>query len=247
MKRLILIFIFIFSFASLAEAGPPYDTDDPEPVEFQHCEIYCSSRPVHDVDGWSGTAPHFEANYGALPELQLHIIAPLAFNAPNNGSTTYGFSDAEVGFKYRFVKESKTLPQIGIFPLIELPTGNQTKGLGSGNTQVFIPVWLQKSFGKWSTYGGTGYWINPGTGNKNYWFTGLQLQRQITDNFNVGAEIYHTTEKSETENSDTRFNIGMVFDASEHHHILFSIGRSFNNSVLMQGYIGYQLTLGSEK
>jgi hypothetical protein len=131
--------------------------------------------------------------------------------------------------------------------LIELPTGNQTKGLGSGNTQVFIPVWLQKSFGKWSTYGGTGYWINPGTGNKNYWFTGLQLQRQITDNFNVGAEIYHTTEKSETENSDTRFNIGMVFDASEHHHILFSIGRSFNNSVLMQGYIGYQLTLGSEK
>jgi hypothetical protein len=29
---------------------------------------------------------------------------------------------------------------------------------------------VQKSAGDWSTYGG-GYWINPGVGNKNFWFT----------------------------------------------------------------------------
>jgi hypothetical protein len=31
------------------------------------------------------------------------------------------------------------------------------------------------------TYGGGGYWINAGPGNKNYWFVGWVLHRQVTD------------------------------------------------------------------
>jgi hypothetical protein len=42
-----------------------------------------------------------------------------------------------------------------------VPTGNAERGLGTGHTHGFMPLWLQKSFGKWLTYGG-GYWINPG-------------------------------------------------------------------------------------
>jgi len=28
------------------------------------------------------------------------------------------------------------MPQVGVFPLLEIPTGNAEKGLGSGNAQV---------------------------------------------------------------------------------------------------------------
>jgi len=244
MNKIYLIILIILSFSSLVIAGPPFDTDDPEPVEFQNWEIYVSSHSVHDAGGWSGTAPHMEVNYGVIPELQLHVIAPLAFNSPSDGKSTYGISDAELGFKYRFVKETSSLPQIGIFPLVELPTGSQSRGLGNGNTQVFLPVWIQKSFGEWTSYGGTGYWINPGSGNKNWWFTGLQIQRKFTDNLNIGAEIYHTTAKTEDDFPETRFNIGLVFDANEHHHILFSAGRSIKGTTFLQGYIGYQFTFG---
>ena len=128
--------------------------------------------------------------------------------------------------------------------MVELPTGSQSRGLGNGNTQVFLPVWIQKSFGEWTSYGGTGYWINPGSGNKNWWFTGLQIQRKFTDNLNIGAEIYHTTAKTEDDFPETRFNIGLVFDANEHHHILFSAGRSIKGTTFLQGYIGYQFTFG---
>jgi hypothetical protein len=58
-----------------------------------------------------------------------------------------------------------------MFPLVEVPSGDADKGLGNGKTQYFLPVWLQKDFGKWTIYGGGGYWINPGTGNKNWWFS----------------------------------------------------------------------------
>ena len=38
----------------------------------------------------------------------------------------------------------------------ELPTGSATKGLGVGKTWYKVPLWAQKSFGPWTTYGGGG-------------------------------------------------------------------------------------------
>ena len=51
-------------------AGPPYLTDDPEPVDYQHWEVYIGSQFSKDLDGWSGTAPHFEVkNFVTTPAL----------------------------------------------------------------------------------------------------------------------------------------------------------------------------------
>ena len=33
-------------------AGPPFVTDDPEPVEFRHFEIYLASVTSRDFGGW---------------------------------------------------------------------------------------------------------------------------------------------------------------------------------------------------
>jgi hypothetical protein len=41
-----------------------------------------------------------------------------------------------------------------MFPLLELPTGNEHRGLGAGHVSAFLPIWVQKSFGEWTTYGG---------------------------------------------------------------------------------------------
>ncbi len=237
----IILFILIFS---TAFAGPPYDTDDPEPVEFRHWEFYLSSRPVHDDAGWNGTAPHAEVNYGAIDNLQLHVILPFAFNTPNAGKTNYGFGDIELGFKYRFIKETSTIPQVGIFPMVDIPSGNQSKGLGNGSTQVFLPVWIQKSFGKWITYGGAGYRINNASGNKNSVYLGWLLQNQVKENLSIGIELYHITPETGDGEAENRFNIGAVYDVTDNHHILISAGRSLNGSTLFQGYIGYQLTFG---
>jgi len=48
--------------ASAASAGPPYATDDPEPVAHRQWELYLASQHARDKEAWSGTAPHFEAN-----------------------------------------------------------------------------------------------------------------------------------------------------------------------------------------
>lgn len=230
--------------SAAASAGPPYLTDDPEPVEYRHWEVYYASQISHDPGLWSGTAPHIEVNYGILHDTQIHLIAPMAFSAPDNGPTTYGYGDTEVGVKYRFLQESSKIPMVGIFPLVEVPTGDHDRGLGSGHVQVFFPVWLQKSFGPWTTYGGGGYWINPGAGNRDWWFFGWLLQRQVLKNLNVGAEIFHETAMQKDGKSDTGFNAGLVFDFSDSQHLLFSGGSRFRGHGEAQFYIAYQLTFG---
>ncbi len=98
----------------------------------------------------------------------------------------FGYGDTEIGIKYRFVHETDVLPAIGMFPLVEIPTGDQDKDLGNGQAQYFLPLWLQKGFGRWTTYGGGGYWINPGSENKDYWFSGILLQYSFSDTFLPG-------------------------------------------------------------
>jgi len=225
-------------------AGPPYVTDDPEPVEYQHWEIYLASQLAHDVSSWSGTAPHVEVNYGALPNLQLHLIAPLAFVRPERGSTQYGYADTELGGKWRFMEETSRLPQVGTFPLIELPTGNRERDLGSGHLQAFLPLWLQKSTGPWTTYGGGGYWINPGAGNRNWWFVGWQVQYQFLTSVTPGVEIFHTTAREEGGTAETRFNVGLVLDFGDLHHLLLSAGQGLQGPNRTQVYLAYQLTFG---
>ncbi|OPY75763.1 MAG: hypothetical protein A4E65_03444 [Syntrophorhabdus sp. PtaU1.Bin153] len=164
----------MFIFIPPAFAGPPFVTDDPEPVEYQHWEFYVANQHSHDKDGIFATVPHLEVNYGVLADVQLHLLAPFTYNAPHPGATAYGFSDLELGVKYRFIQETDYIPMVGTFPVLHLPTGNSNRGLGSGETQLLLPIWLQKTRGPWQSYGGGGYWTNPGPDNRNYWFAGWQ-------------------------------------------------------------------------
>lgn len=232
-----------------AFAGPPFRTDDPEPVDLHHWEFYTFTSGTHVDGNTSGVGPAIEFNYGLIPNGQFHLVVPASFNITSGEAKQYGFGDTEVGFKYRFIEEDKTgsRPSIAVFPLIELPSGNQEKGLGAGHVRVFLPVWAQKSFGDWTTYGGGGYWINQNDnfGDKNYWFAGWLLQRKITDKLTLGGEIYHQTADKVDGVDSTGFNLGGQYDLDEHNHILFSGGRGFQNASatnLYSWYLAWQVT-----
>ena len=242
-----VIIIALMVTAQAVCAGPPFTTDDPEPVEYKHWEVYLASQLAHDASGWSGTSPQVEVNYGVITNLQLHLIAPIAFVAPAHGSTRFGYGDTELGAKYRFIEETPRCPQIGTFPLVEVPSGDRERRLGSGHVQAFLPLWLQKTAGSWTTYGGGGYWINPGAENRNWWFVGWLLQRQVTAKLALGAEVFHETAQEKGGESDTQFNLGGVFDFSETYHLLASAGHTIQGSSGYQGYIALQFTFGPGK
>jgi hypothetical protein len=244
MRLAAVVCLAILILSEKAHAGPPFVTDDPEPVDYHNWEFYVASMHSKYGGDWSGTAPHIEVNYGAVPDLQLHLIAPMAYDSPPpGGGGHYGFGDLELGTKYRFVHETNGWPQIGIFPLLELPTGSEHENLGNGHLQAYLPLWLQKSWGTWTAYGGGGYGINSLSGKENWGFVGAVLQKQIFHNVALGAEVYHQTlYETDFPNVGTAFNIGTVIDFNDHNHLLFSAGHSIDGPIGFQCYVAYQFT-----
>jgi hypothetical protein len=222
-----------------AWAGPPFLTDDPEPAEAGHWELYAAAQWSFAHDSAAGTAPHLEINYGALPFLMLHLIFPAAASWQSGQTRQYGPGDLELGAKLRFVEEGEWRPQIGIFPLVDLPTGSSKRGLGAGRVQALLPLWLQKSFGPWTTYGGGGLRL---TSDSSAVVLGWLVQRAIGEVVALGTEAYLTVPTSGDAVS-LQFNVGLILNFTDHHHLLLSAGPSFGGGSFLQTYLAYQLTL----
>jgi len=122
----------LISMATPALAGPPFQTDDPEPIEFRHYEFYTFAAADGTPVETDTLGPAVEFNWGALPNVHLHIIIPAAAILPANnaGPRAFGLGDMELGIKYRFVQETKHRPMIGTFTMFEIPTGSAARGLG---------------------------------------------------------------------------------------------------------------------
>ncbi len=223
-------------------AGPPFRTDDPEPVDFRHWEFYLASSQEYMRTESDLTCPHIEVNYGAAPDLQLHLIAPVGY--VHNGSGTHvGYSDTELGIKFRFMEETETGPQIGTFPIVELPTGSPEKDLGTGTVRLFLPLWAQKSWGSFTTYGGGGVWYNPGDGQRNWGFAGWEAQYDFSSLVTLGGEIYYQTPDTPDARATAGMTLGGFINPDDHDHILFSIGNSIRGEHTTSIYIAYQVTL----
>jgi hypothetical protein len=100
---------------AVALGGPPYTTDDPEPVEYGRGEIYGATQDSATGDGASGTAPHLEVNSGVLPGLQIHVIASLVYNRLGAEPSHYGVGDIELGAKLRLIEQGVWRPMVGTF------------------------------------------------------------------------------------------------------------------------------------
>jgi len=97
-------------------AGPPFLTDDPEPVDYQHWEFYLFANGEPCQRRLRINGPAAELNYGVLPDTQLHLVVPALTISPDNGPSATGLGDTEFGIKISFRPRVGHMPQIGIFP-----------------------------------------------------------------------------------------------------------------------------------
>ncbi len=230
-----------------ARAGPPFLTDDPEPVDYQHWEFYVFGSGDRTADANAVSAPALEFNYGAAKNTQLHIITPVAnVSAPGAGWTS-GYGDTEIGVKYRLLEEKGWLPEAGIFPMAELATGSQSHGLGNGRTWYRLPLWIQKSWGPWTSYGGGGVALNSAPGQRNFGFGGWQVQRDVGKYLTLGAELFRQGADTPDGRGSTLGNLGGYFKFSESFNLLFSAGRSLAGERHTIWYVGLYWTGGPDK
>jgi hypothetical protein len=243
MFRVVIILIVFLGQFSVVIAGPPFLTDDPEPVDFKHWEFYISTINVLEPDNFSGTLPHFETNYGIFPNTQVHLLLPLNYTFQTHQKLSFGYAYTEFGIKYRFIKETENFPQIGTFPIIEIPT-IQNNQFSNNKFQLYIPVWIQKSWDKITTYGGCGYWFNPGTNNKNWIFAGWLLQYDFSKKITLGGELFYHSAASNDDSPLLGFNVGGFLNITNKSHFIISAGHNFFSSGnIFMFYAGFLWTI----
>jgi hypothetical protein len=231
------IFALWLTYAGPAAAGPPFVTDDPEPTDTSHWEIYnfvSGARTPGDLAGQGGV----DINYGGAKDLQLTAVLPIDYQS----GLAPGLGDIQLAAKYRFLHQAdgSWTPDLAVFPRLFAPTA--PRRFGEELPSLFLPVWGEKDFGKWSLFGGGGYEINPGHDNRNFWLSGVTLARAVTDRFTLGAELYHQTPDAPGARDFTGVNLGAIYKVSEHWSLLGAAGPGVQNA-RQQGQYDVYLSL----
>jgi hypothetical protein len=137
--------------------------------------------------------------------------------------------------------------------MIELPTGDYNRGLGLGKVWFRLPIWIQKSFGPWTTYGGGGETVIGGysEGYQNFPFAGWLVQRDLNKKWMLGTEIfYHGNEGSAAPQyrSATMVDFGgyYKFHGDEGFQLLFCYGHTAIGLAENYAYLGLYWTWGKK-
>lgn len=219
--------VLLAAVSSPATAGPPFITDDPEPTDTGHFENYLYVQGTRAGATTSGPAEGIEINYGALADTQLTASIPLNSN-PGPGGIGVVFAPFSLGVKYRFIEEDDDgwRPQVAVFPQMQIPSGSASHSVP---TTGLLPVWMQKSFGRWTAFGGGGLTLNPGAGNRDFAIWGGALMRQMSDHLQLGAEMFGETRSSLQIGGSAAVGIGALYDLSENWHLIGSVNTGIVN------------------
>lgn len=240
MRLRIFVALALASRPTAAFAGPPYVSDDPEPTDYRHFEIYTFTNGTTTRDGTAG-ASGIDFNYGAAPDLQLTATLPAGFDQPVGGGTNFGLSNIELAAKYRFLHQDNFGLDVSVFPRIFLPTG--TNGIGDNRVSLLLPVWVQKDWsGGWSAFGGGGCTVTERRA-VDFCQAGAVLTYQLLPKLQVGAEFFHQTAGSGGTPATSSVGIGWRFDLNDNYHLLGYVRRGIENANETDRYSWYASVL----
>lgn len=219
MRRLHLGFAVLLV-AGTARAGPPFITDDPVPTDTGHWEIYNYASTLCE-GGVSSLDAGLDLNYGAVRDVQLTASLPLH----RESGVPLDTGDVQMAAKFRFLHQDKgPLPlDVTFFPRVFLPTGR-----GSSRTQILLPIWAQRDVGRWQFFGGGGYTVNPGAGNRDYWVQGVVALRQMRHGWQMGLEEYYQGASEDGGRPVTGLNLGTLVHIAGPFSLIGSAGRGVN-------------------
>ena len=204
-----------------ALGGPPYLTDDPIPTETGHWEVYAFTAGEGRGSDFADETG-LDLNYGPIKGVQLTATLPLGFTHEPHEGWRAGTGDVEFGVKYRFVDDERSGFSAAIFPRAILPTASHASG---EQTRFLLPLWIGKDFrGGTSIFGGGGYTINPGSGNRDFWQAAVAVTHDFSKKLSLGAEFTRQGADNISGTAQTRAGLGTIVQLTEHLNLLASGG-----------------------
>jgi hypothetical protein len=221
-----IVCLVLIALAQPALAGPPYVSDDPEPTDYKHFEIYSFGNGTTTNAGSTGETG-IDFNYGAAPDLQLTATVPSGYASLDSSEPTFGLGNVELAAKYRFLHQDTFGWDVAFFPRVFLPSGSGT--VGDDYASLLLPVWVQKDWNeRWSVFGGGGCTVSA-QASKDYCLAGAVLTYQVLPKLQIGAEFFHQGADADGTPATSSLGIGVRYDLDDTYHLLGYIRRGIQN------------------
>jgi hypothetical protein len=233
---------------AVAQAGPPFLTNDPGTPGNANWEINLGSMQTVARATSAYQVPQIDLNFGVGDRVQLTYEIPYVFQEYSGQPGQTGWGNAYPGIKWRFLDQGEDGLQMSFFPQAEMSGTDHARqvGIAADGPRYLLPVEMSRKVGILDLDVEVGYYL-PGNGPKER-IMGLVAGRTVNERLELDAEIYddhafgaplHTT----TLDIGGRYNLSRSFIA------LFMAGRSVNGFADGRpefiGYVGIQILLGN--
>lgn len=133
-----------------------------------------------------------------------------------------GSDDIELSVRYEFFHDEARGFSASVCPRVILPTAAHTSG---ENAWFLLSLWLGKDFaGGTSVFGGRGYLINPGPGNRNVWQAAVAVTHELSKRVLVGPGLKQQGSNIVAGTAQTRVGLGSIIQPSVSASLLVSGG-----------------------
>lgn len=186
-----------------ADALRPLVTDDVEIIESYHFLMelggqYQDFGPdgVRHIYDWTLGRTFFEDyEFSIHLPYEGHIVY---------GRKTWGFGELETDLKWKWLKEARSVPAVGVKLGLKLDTGqeNDSPPIGTGSTDVKIDLLLQKSVPWLTLYGNVGYTARTGSRVHDRVRASMAGRHPLSDKTDIFTELVGSTSTQPAEKDD---------------------------------------------
>jgi hypothetical protein len=225
----VLGFATLLALAPRCFAPPPMVTGDVPTADKRKFEWYVGGRYQESESGKpSRLLPFTELVYG-LSDRQELTFETAGLNVDGH----YGLTDSVLGTKYVFLSETARRPGLaGSFEL-KLPTGDESRGLGSGEFDYDLRLRTQKAWGWFTGIGNVGYTFvtDPEFGGvtqstENVWLLTCGQEYQVAKRTKLLSEIYFVSREEPGEPNRLAANIGFKHKVLDTLSVHAAVGKS---------------------
>jgi hypothetical protein len=232
-----LIFVALLLIACPSWAAHPLITDDTGTQGKGKFQLELNGQYDWDKDDTEdvsirGTGGQAAAtlSYGIVENVDLVLSLPYLWGkAEVNEITVYdekGFGDAVLETKWRLFEKNGL--SLALKPGIIIPTGNDEKGLGTGQMGGHLFLIASQELGSWAFHGNLGYIRNENKVDerKDIWHASFAATWEVIKNFKLVADIGIERNPDEDASNDPAFLIG---------GIIYSIKENFDVDLGVKG------------
>jgi Putative MetA-pathway of phenol degradation len=228
-QRCLVCAVVLFALTPRCFAPPPLVTGDVPTADKGRFEWYLGARYQESETGKPDRLlPFTELVYGISDRQELTFET-----AGLSKEGHYGLSDSVLGTKYVFLKETaRRLGIAGSFEL-KLPTGDESRGLGSGEFDYDLRLRAQKTWGWFTAIGNAGYTFvtdpefgGVTTSTENVWLLTFGQEYQVAKRTKLLSELYFVSREEPGGPNRLAANIGFKHKLLDNLTVHAAVGKS---------------------